>query len=132
MIDHEDTIDSSEEYNEEETNEDYLSLNTTNTKLKVGTSLKAYTLYEFRVIAVNLLGKSKATRPILVRTAPTSKDSFLNQSIKNKKIFMLFFFNLKEPGHVRDIRFTHENDSLFIIKCDLPEDPNGNLTVLKS
>lgn len=54
-------------------------LNTTSTKVKVGTSLKAFTLYEFRVVAVNLLGSSEETEPVLVRTAATSNHSFLIQ-----------------------------------------------------
>lgn len=51
----------------------YKRVNTTVTKVKVGTSLKAFTLYEFRVVAVNALGVSDETEPILVRTAATSK-----------------------------------------------------------
>lgn len=51
----------------------FRKLNTTATKVKVGTNLKAFTLYEFRVSAVNTLGASDETEPILVRTAATSK-----------------------------------------------------------
>ncbi len=51
----------------------FIMINTTNTKLKVGTSLRPYTYYEFKVVAVNLLGHSRDTEPIIVRTAATSK-----------------------------------------------------------
>ncbi len=48
-------------------------INTTNTKLKVGTSLRPYSFYEFKVQAGNLLGLSEETDTINVRTAATSK-----------------------------------------------------------
>ena len=41
-------------------------------KLGHGT-LRPFTEYEFRVVAANLLGLSKETDPLVVRTAPTSK-----------------------------------------------------------
>lgn len=47
-------------------------INTTNTKLKVGTSLRPYSFYEFKVQAGNLLGLSEETETINVRTAATS------------------------------------------------------------
>lgn len=47
-------------------------LNTSMTKVKVGGNFKAFTLYEFRVLAVNMLGSSDETEPLLVRTAATS------------------------------------------------------------
>ena len=55
----------------------FKSINTTNTKLKVGTSLKPYSFYEFKVQAGNLLGLSEETDVIRVRTAPTSKESVI-------------------------------------------------------
>lgn len=50
----------------------YKRVNSTLTKVKIGSNLTAYTLYEFRVAAVNALGSSDETEPILVRTAATS------------------------------------------------------------
>ena len=58
--------------------DDFLSINTTNTKLKVGNTLKPYTFYEFKVLAVNLLGQSKETSLIRVRTAATSMSCFFS------------------------------------------------------
>ena len=34
-----------------------------------------------------------------------------------------------EPGYVRNIRYVNQNDTIFTIKCDEPEDPNGNIIV---
>lgn len=51
-------------------------LNTTSTKVKVGNALKPFTVYEFRVVAVNMLGRSEETQPLLVRTAATSNCFF--------------------------------------------------------
>ena len=51
----------------------YTSINTTNTKFKVDHTLKPFTFYEFKVSAVNMLGKSDETNTIRVRTAATSK-----------------------------------------------------------
>ena len=56
--------------------DNFKSINTTGTKLKVGTSLKPYTFYEFKVMAGNLLGLSDETDTILVRTAATSRETF--------------------------------------------------------
>ena len=53
--------------------ENFKSLNTTSTKLKVGTSLKPYSVYEFKVMGGNLLGVGEETDIIRVRTAATSK-----------------------------------------------------------
>ena len=57
--------------------ENFKSLNTTSTKLKVGTSLKPNTFYEFKVVAGNLLGLGDETDILLVKTAATS-ENFLN------------------------------------------------------
>ncbi len=55
-------------------NNHFISINTTNSKLKVGNNmLKPFTFYEFRVVAANLLGLSKETSSLIVRTAATSK-----------------------------------------------------------
>lgn len=51
----------------------YKQVNTSSTKIKVGGNLKAHTLYEFRVSAVNALGASDQTESLLVRTAATSR-----------------------------------------------------------
>jgi hypothetical protein len=63
-----------DDYDEDENIDEraYEILNTTTTKLKVGNTLKPFTLYEFRVSAVNLLGKSDDSQPLFVRTAATS------------------------------------------------------------
>jgi hypothetical protein len=53
--------------------DDYVAINTTSTKLKVGNSmLKPFTQYEFKLLAANSLGFSKETDPVVVRTAATS------------------------------------------------------------
>jgi hypothetical protein len=58
-------------YDEEDS---YVSINTTSTKLRVGNNmLKSHTQYEFKLLAANLLGFSKETDPLVVRTAATSK-----------------------------------------------------------
>ena len=53
----------------------FTSINTTHTKLKIG-GFKPNTLYEFKVSAANLLGLSKETESILIRTAATSNLCF--------------------------------------------------------
>lgn len=73
-----DYYDEYDDYNEDDgplmdSDSKFEVLNTTSTKLKVGSSLKPFTLYEFRVSAVNLLGKSPESKPLIVRTAATSK-----------------------------------------------------------
>ena len=35
-----------------------------------------------------------------------------------------------EPAQVRNVRYVFENETSFLIKCDLPEEPNGKLTVI--
>ncbi len=50
----------------------YIAINTTLTKLKLGTTLKPYTLYEFKVAAINSLGASEETDVMFARTAATS------------------------------------------------------------
>ena len=50
----------------------FTSINTTNTKLKIG-GFKSNTLYEFKVSAANLLGLSQETESVFIRTAATSK-----------------------------------------------------------
>lgn len=101
----------------------YSIFNTTSTRVKIGNSLKPYTFYEFRVEAVNQLGKSLPTGPLIVRTAAASK---------TKKNFSknLFHFFFKEPGNVKNIRYTFQNDNLYLIKCDEPDDANGKLIVI--
>jgi hypothetical protein len=70
-------IDSDSDYSGEqidnENNNKFISINTTNTRFKVDNTLKPYTFYEFKVSAVNMLGKSDETNTIRVRTAATSK-----------------------------------------------------------
>jgi hypothetical protein len=39
------------------------------------------------------------------------------------------FFNFIEPGYVKNIRYAFESDSLYIINCDEPDEPNGHLIV---
>ena len=77
-----------------ETNENgFISINTTNTKLKVGTNLRPYTFYEFKVAAVNQLGHSQDTEPIKIRTAATSMLFFyLKKLVLENKILKNYFF----------------------------------------
>lgn len=51
----------------------YSIFNTTNTRVKIGNSLRPYTFYEFRLVAVNDLGNSLSTDSLVVRTAAASK-----------------------------------------------------------
>ena len=116
--------------------EEYQSVNTTNTKLKVGTSLRPFTLYEFKVIAANTLGLGKETPSIQVRTAPTSKFSFVCLTQKPvvcclKKMNYHHYLHT-EPGQVRNIRYTFENEQEYLIRCDEPLETNGNLIVITS
>lgn len=67
----------SEEYDIDNDHQ-YSTINTTNTKIRIGNFLKPYTLYEFRIIAVNQLGKSPPTSPLVVRTAAASMYYFSN------------------------------------------------------
>ena len=63
-------------YDTEENEINFLIINTNNTRFKVGNStypLKPYTFYEFKVAAVNMVGESKETNTLIVRTAATSK-----------------------------------------------------------
>lgn len=61
------------EDNDIDASSNYLIYNTTSTRVKIGNSLKPYTLYEFRVVAVNQLGRSSPTGSLVVRTAAASK-----------------------------------------------------------
>ncbi|CAF0709715.1 unnamed protein product [Brachionus calyciflorus] len=97
----------SEDFDIDDDNEEYTTLNTSNTKMKIGNSLKPYTLYEIRVISVNHLGKSAPSKALVVRTAAA------------------------KPGNVKNIRYTFHNDNSFLIKCDEPDDPNGDLKYFK-
>lgn len=44
------------------------------------------------------------------------------------KITSLFFSN-QEPGYVKNVRYIYEKKFNFLIKCDEPEDSNGDLNV---
>jgi len=107
--------------------EGYIVLNTTSTKVKLGTTLKPYTLYEFKVVAVNSLGESEETEVISARTAATSEFRF--QSAYEKCFVIGFSKFISEPGQVKNIRYTYINESTYIIRCDQPDDVNGNLKV---
>lgn len=61
-----------EDYDNFNSPERFVSVNTTNTRFKVDNTLKPYKFYEFKVAAVNLLGMSEETNTIRVRTAATS------------------------------------------------------------
>ena len=63
--------------------------NTTNTKYKIQARLKPFTYYNFEVSAVNLLGESKKSANIRVRTAATSKKKF--KIIADIKLILLKF-----------------------------------------
>jgi len=66
-------------YDTEENEINFLTINTNNTRFKVGNStypLKPYTFYEFKVVAINSVGESKETNTLIVRTAATS-ESFI-------------------------------------------------------
>ena len=111
---------------EDDMNGDYLFNfeNTTNTKYKIQAKLKPYTYYKFQVYAVNLIGESRQSESIRVRTAAASKFKVSRNITQN-----LIYFSI-EPGFVRNIRYTHQGNSVFTIKCDEPIDPNGNLIVI--
>jgi hypothetical protein len=65
-------LDGEDDIENDQSDNGFISINTTNTKFKVGPTLKPYTFYEFKVTAVNQLGHSQETEPIRVRTAATS------------------------------------------------------------
>jgi hypothetical protein len=75
----------------ENSDNDFISVNTTNTKFKVGPTLKPYTYYEFKVAAVNQLGHSQETEPIRVRTAATS--IFIYIYFLDKFLLLIFYSN---------------------------------------
>lgn len=63
-------------YDTEENDINFITVNTNNTRLKVGNSsypLKPYTFYEFKVVAASGASESKETNTLVVRTAATSK-----------------------------------------------------------
>ena len=59
----------------DDTDENFNVINTNNTKYKIGNSnspLKPYTFYEFKVVVLNLIGQTKETNSLVVRTAASS------------------------------------------------------------
>jgi hypothetical protein len=56
----------------------YTVITTTLSKYKIGNTLKPFTYYEFRLSAANSLGESRTSRPLIVRTASTSKKNNFN------------------------------------------------------
>ena len=57
-------------------NNEFISINTSNTRFKVAHTLKPYHFYEFKIAAVNRLGISDESNTIRVRTAATSISVF--------------------------------------------------------
>jgi hypothetical protein len=57
---------------DESSSDAFTQVNTSNTRFKVDNVLKPYTFYEFKIAAVNILGKSDETNTIRVRTAASS------------------------------------------------------------